>query len=153
MNPLELVNEKDPILRKVCETVKFEELGEVAQQAQAMLGLLKGMANGASLAAPQVGIAKRFFVVRYHPIFGLKDLPGVVINPVFEDWSEGFTSAAEGCLSFSGGRRTTFVRRHDWVVIEWYDLKYRLERGVFYDREARLMQHEIDHLNGKLIFS
>ncbi|WHS51292.1 peptide deformylase [Rothia sp. SD9660Na] len=110
------------------------------------------VSNGVGLAAPQVGVGLRLFTYKFENEDGVPPL-GVVVNPVL---TLGKISTAdpdpydevEGCLSFPG--YSFPLKRADWVTVNGFDgegnpLKFEAT-GWF----ARVMQHETDHLDGKL---
>ena len=130
----------DPILRKTSMPVtdfhsKFHKL------LDKLSSILKGIENGAGLAAPQIGVLKRVSVINCGN--GLIEL----INPEIL-YMAGEQIGLEGCLSFTGYSGT--VNRANYVKIknmDRYGKEYTLEgEGLF----ARCVQHEIDHLNGIL---
>lgn len=133
----EIVQIGDEVLRKKCEPVtRFD--GELAVLLDDMKETLKN-AEGAGLAAPQVGVPIRAVLV---------DVPEGLfefINPVFV-WQKGEQVGPEGCLSVRG--KSGIVRRPDKVKIIYSDRhgdRYSLvARGWF----ARAVCHEIDHLDG-----
>jgi len=102
-------------------------------------------ANGAGLAAPQIGMDVRVVVIeeeiRDGEIFSI-----VLINPKILNYSGFLSGMTEGCLSFPG--ISAYVTRPITVEIEWYDEKKEYHRQFFSDIKARIIQHEIDHLNG-----
>ena len=97
--------------------------------------------NGIGLAAPQVGILKRIFVMNVIPEEG----NFVIINPEFLDKS-GENIDYEGCLSLPGmyGK----VKRSDYVKIRYQDLNGDTHEMEATDLKARCIQHENDHLDG-----
>jgi peptide deformylase len=99
-------------------------------------------ANGVGLAAPQIGISKRIFVM------DADDELHVFINPELVELSEETEETTEGCLSVPGV--DAIVSRSSRAVVEGLNLdgkRVRLEgRGT----TARAIQHEMDHLNGNL---
>lgn len=112
---------------------------------------VEGLADGdgqwaLSVAAPQVGVSLRIFVTNF------QRLPRVVINPVVMWESPSGTSRLEGCLSFGGGKRTTYVRRPDRIKASWRTMAGDEQMAAFQGMEARIFMHEFDHLNGKCIF-
>jgi peptide deformylase len=133
----------DPVLRsKAGEVTRFDES---LREEVARMDRLMGDALGLGLAAPQVGVLHRLFVYRAGP-----DAPLVaVINPVREWSSQEEEVAEEGCLSLPrvavDVERPVFVRvgardeRGEPITIEASGL------------EARVIQHEMDHLDGVLI--
>ncbi len=100
--------------------------------------------QGAGLAAPQVGLGLRFFVSQ---IQGHR----AVVNPSYEPAPRaGRTSRLEGCLTWPG--RNTYVSRFDRIYVEWQDLEGRPQAGELEGIDARIFQHETDHVNGITIF-
>ena len=108
--------------------------------------------NGAGLAAPQIGVPLRvvIFGVKSNPRYpGIDDVPDtVLINPVLAPLSEELEEGWEGCLSVPGMRG--WVPRFSRLKYSGFD-----ERGQRFEREvegfhARVVQHEVDHLDGVL---
>ncbi len=135
----EIVQVGDPVLRKRCENVtRFDK--ELCTLLDDMKETLK-KAEGAGLAAPQVGVPIRAVLVDVEE--GFFEL----INPVFV-WQKGEQYGYEGCLSVRG--KSGKVLRPDKVKIVYSDRKgdkYSLvARGFF----ARAVCHELDHLDGVL---
>ncbi len=135
----EIVQVGDPVLRKVCEPVTRYD-ASLAALLDDMKETLRA-AEGAGLAAPQVGVPVRAVVVDVEE--GYFEL----INPVFV-WQKGEQVGPEGCLSVRGKAGT--VRRPDKVKVVFSDRRgdrYSLvARGFF----ARAVCHELDHLDGIL---
>lgn len=136
---MNLVPSTDPILRQKCAPVESWE--QIAQHVKEMRALMKSL-NGLGLAAPQVGIPLAFFV---SVIRG----QSVVINPVITKLQGSRISVTEGCLTWPGKR--TYVARYEQVVFT--HVLYGVTicstlRGL----DARVIQHETDHLNGICIF-
>jgi len=96
-------------------------------------------ADGLGLAANQVSVGIRMFTMRGNRTF---------INPKIIEKSENYTLTEEGCLSFPNLFFT--VQRPEWVVVEWYDENLKKTVDKFDDIWAKCIQHEIDHLDGKL---
>ena len=132
----------DPCLYKVCKPVeKFD--GRLAQLIDDLYETMDA-ADGAGLAAPQVGILRRVVVVDAGE--GRIELvnPRVLL-------SDGCQGGYEGCLSFPG--QSGYVERADHVIVEGYDRngeKHTYETTGFY---ARAIQHELDHLDGVVYLS
>jgi peptide deformylase len=131
----------DPVLRmRAGEVGTFDE--ELARLAERMIALMHD-ADGVGLAATQVGVLRRFFV------FADDDGDHVVVNPVLSRVEGEPDVDEEGCLSL-GTVRVTVERRLE-VTLEGKDatgadVKLELE-GL----PARVVQHEVDHLDGVLI--
>jgi peptide deformylase len=105
-------------------------------------------ANGIGLAANQVGILKRIITIDVSEMEGLEDVkPLALINPEVID-QKGSCVLEEGCLSVPGIHER--VERPQTITIRYKDTKFKdneLETG---DTLARVILHEIDHLNGVL---
>jgi len=130
----------DPVLRKKADpVVKLSRKQGVL--VDNMIRIMK-QANGVGLAAPQLGLLTRIFVMAPEGI-----RPVGLINPVIVK-REGEQIGQEGCLSIPGLYGD--VKRAEYVEVEAYDWK---GRRFTYDLEgmhARVAQHEIDHLDGIL---
>ena len=98
--------------------------------------------KGIGLAAPQVGHSVRIFAVK----FPGGDAAQIFINPQVLFASEETDRQFEGCLSFFEVRGS--VMRHRRISIRYYDEGGRLCTAHFSDGDARLIQHELDHLDG-----
>ncbi len=134
----------DSNLRKKAQEVKeFDQ--DLARLVEDMLYTMKN-AEGIGLAANQVGILKRVFVVDISPLQE-NFKPLVVVNPQILQTS-GSQIAEEGCLSIPGIYEE--VERPEKVWLEAFDIfgkKFRLEAGGLL---ARVILHENDHLDGIL---
>jgi peptide deformylase len=131
----------DPVLRmRANEIEAFDE--EVARLSERMIALMHD-ADGVGLAATQVGILRRLFVFHHD------GEDRVIINPVLSSTGGGAEVDEEGCLSLGPVRMP--VERSLEVTLEGVDahgVPLRLElEGL----PARVVQHELDHLDGKLI--
>jgi len=109
-------------------------------------------ANGAGLAAPQIGVDLQVVIFGFDRNPRYPDAPQVpktvLINPVLEMLSDETEDGWEGCLSVPGLRGV--VPRHTRLKYSGYDLRgERIER-VAEDFHARVVQHECDHLQGIL---
>ena len=103
--------------------------------------------DGIGLAAPQIGVNKRIFVIDCSREDEKKDLR-VIINPEIEHMSEEWSSYKEGCLSIPG--ITEEILRPKVVKVVYQDIDGVLQRNTFDDLWSTCFQHELDHLNGKL---
>lgn len=101
--------------------------------------------NGAGLSAPQIGLLLRLIVLNWKPE------PLVMFNPVIVKCSPETATRNEGCLSIDHGNRMVPVTRNEWVAVQYRDLDGDECMGFFDYIPARVIQHEIDHLDGKLI--
>lgn len=131
----------DPVLRKRAEEVGDID-GRIARLAEQMHAVMK-QANGVGLAAPQIGVSKRIFV------YEIGDSgPRTVINPVIEE-TEGEWEHEEGCLSVPG--LWFQIKRAKRALVRGYDLDGAEVCYEGEDMEAKLYQHEVDHLDGYLL--
>jgi peptide deformylase len=131
----------DPVLRMRAEAVEtFDD--ELARVTERMIGLMHD-AEGVGLAATQVGILRRFFVCT------LDEQDHVFVNPVLTVIGSDTESDSEGCLSLGPIRvpvdRPSHVRL-DAVDVAGEPLTLELESYA-----ARVVQHELDHLDGTMI--
>ena len=134
----------DPVLRMQAPPV--EEFDDDLRRLVARMGELMKDANGVGLAATQVGVLRRVFVFAPE-----EDQVAALVNPEIVRRSDEGETDDEGCLSIQGV--TMPVERSTTVRIEGRD-----ENGdeVGYDLEgtpARIVQHELDHLDGTLILN
>ncbi|MFT7597232.1 MAG: peptide deformylase [Acidimicrobiales bacterium] len=130
----------DPVLRQVADDVGDID-GKLAKLAEDMLQTMYDE-PGIGLAAPQVGVQRRFFV------YDLGDDPRVLINPVVQE-SDGEWVYEEGCLSVPGLHWD--IVRPKLIHITGYDLDGNEVSIEADELEARLFQHELDHLDGVLL--
>lgn len=130
----------DPVLRRKAEPVQVID-DEIRDICQLMVEVMI-RENGIGLAAPQIGIPKRIFVLDADDEFH------ILINPELIESSEEVEETKEGCLSVPGVG--AIVTRSTRAVVEGLNLngeRIRLEgEGLI----ARAIQHEMDHLNGNL---
>jgi len=135
----------DPILREKAKPVTvFDD--SIRSLAREMLVTMY-REEGVGLAAPQVGERKRLIVVDPEPQEG-EQHPLVLINPEIVD-QQGQSVAEEGCLSFP--EVYCEIARAERIRVQYFDLD---GNEHFLDAEgwvARVIQHEIDHLNGVLL--
>ncbi len=141
----------DPrLLEKAAPLARFDTVG--LNELLADLRDTMAHLNGAGLAAPQIGVSVRvvIFGVKSNPRYpGIEEVPNtVLINPEIVPLGDEIEEGWEGCLSVPGMR--------GWVP-RWRRLRYTGfdEKGNFFEREvegfhARVVQHEVDHLDGVL---
>lgn len=140
---LRILNFPHPVLRQKARPVEeFDQ--NLRQVAERMFDLMHD-AEGIGLAAPQVGLSIRLFVVDAH-----QTQPAMVfINPELSAYAEEFDLSEEGCLSLPGIRGE--IRRPRAVTIHALDLDGQPFTLQGEELTARVWQHEFDHLNGVLI--
>lgn len=144
MSVLPILRWPDPRLSRVCDPVS----GDAAALAADMLDTMYA-AKGRGLAAPQVGHMLRLFVMDVTWKTGAK-APRVFVNPELEVSYTRFESGEEACLSIPGVAAR--VNRPPEVVIRWSDLDGARHEEHMTGFAARCVQHEVDHLNGLVIF-
>jgi peptide deformylase len=134
----------EPRLRKVAEPVEAVD-DRLRALAEDMLATMY-QAPGIGLAAPQVGVLRRLFVMDC-----AKDdepTPMVLVNPEITWASDELVTSEEGCLSIPDVYDD--VTRHERVRMRWLGLDGTPHEEEFGARWAICAQHELDHLNGKL---
>jgi peptide deformylase len=144
--PLQLRYYGDPVLRKRAEPVQKITEAEI-KLAEEMLMTLYATGNGIGLAATQVGILKQFLIVDLSENEDDGIEPLFLFNPEILN-AEGESVAEEGCLSIPDLRAD--VRRPEKIVVKVMNLR---SEDVEFEADgllARVLQHEIDHLNGTL---
>lgn len=152
---LPIVAYGDPVLKKMSREINAKYpnlLNLIADMFETMYH-----AKGVGLAAPQVGLSIRLFVVdasamaeeedqvRFKDLLGFKK---VFINPTIIEESGDEWSFEEGCLSIPGIRES--ISRQENVHIQYYDENFVFHDEVFSGMAARIIQHEYDHIEGKL---
>lgn len=137
---MKLIPPTDPILWEPCNEVQ-DYVREVMPSVIPMMDIMRKK-NGAGLAAPQVGIPLRFFILKGPPFT-------VVINPEWIVAGAGYRSAGlEGCLSFPQAQSVFKVRQTEIEVAYQRGSDGKFVRELLEDFDARVFQHETDHLNG-----
>lgn len=135
----------DPVLRARAAVITAFDAGLKALAAD-MLDTMYA-APGRGLAAPQVGVSLRLFVMDIGWKEGAPN-PQVFVNPRITDASDVMVPFTEGCLSIPG--QTSRVARPDRVELQWQDLDGVAHDGWFDGFAAVCVQHERDHLDGIL---
>ena len=154
---LPIVGYGDPVLRKMCEEIspEYPNLKDlIANMYDTMYN-----AYGVGLAAPQIGLAIRLFVIDTEPFSDSEDLTKEEqeqlkgFNQTFinakmlkedgEEWSFN-----EGCLSIPDVREDVY--RNERITIEFFDENFNKKTEVYEGLIARVIQHEYDHIEGIL---
>ena len=142
MSSLKLVDKSSEVLRQVAGPVLENELDQIKEFTREMTEIML-QSKGIGLAAPQVGIAKKFF------IWGTKEDIKTVINPEITSTGGQNIPMIEGCLSFPGEHYV--VSRPDKIMISYYDINWDKKTEELAGFLSRVYQHETDHLNGVCI--
>lgn len=142
LDSLKIVSYPHPVLRK--RSVEIDNItSSVRKIAERMIEIMHS-GGGVGLAANQVGLSIRIFVA--NPGEGSSDL--VFINPAIVD-STGWIEAEEGCLSLP--QIYGNVRRNKKIVVVYRDLTGNEKTLEAEGLLSRVIQHELDHLDGRLI--
>jgi peptide deformylase len=156
---MEILKFPNARLREKSRNVNVKE----EQERYEIIQLVKDMqetlyeANGIGLAAPQVGVTKRLFIIDLEQKVKkdedgevIERKPGVLmvfINPVVKS-KEGEIIYEEGCLSVPGIYED--VKRAEKIELEFYDMNFDKKHVIIEGMLAIVAQHEFDHLEGKL---
>lgn len=141
-----LVPSTAAILREKAAEVPLDKIDDlVVPYIYPMRDIMRG-GQGIGLAAPQVGVGLRFFLM----VDQARGKVHVAINPVIHQRQGLRISKEEGCLSFPG--RINFVPRWQKILLEWRMTNGDKRVMWFSGRDARVIQHETDHLDGICIF-
>jgi peptide deformylase len=159
---LKIVQVGEPVLRQRARPLSKEEIA-LPETQQLIVWMHETMrdAPGVGLAAPQVGLPLQLAVVEDRPEYS-KDIAAdrlaerqrqavpfqVLINPQIVERSEEQVEFFEGCLSLAGF--SALVKRSQQVAVEYLDEHGQPRRVEAQGWYARILQHEIDHLHGRL---
>ncbi len=137
---LHLVDSTDPVLRQ--QTILFDFDQTIVDPEQLVREMTKTMHafHGIGLAGPQVNCPFAVFTM------GWDDNDTAIFNPKIINSSENKVNFDEGCLSFPG--LVLRIQRPDWVDVEYQNVKGERVEKRMTELEARVFQHEYDHLNG-----
>jgi len=139
---LKICKYPEPVLKK--RALEVKKVSEADKRLiEDMIETMKA-SGGVGLAANQVGVSKRIFVFNPSEEDWRAD---AIINPVIIK-CRGSEKKDEGCLSLPG--ITAEVRRYKYVLVEGLDIAGRHVRFEAKALLARIIQHELDHLDGKL---
>lgn len=141
----------DPVLRRKATAIEPEEYPHIKELIGNMFETMYA-AHGVGLAAPQVGLSMRLFVVDASPfaedddtLNGFKKafINAEVLEETGEEWPFN-----EGCLSIPDIREDVYRCKH--VRLSYYDENWKHYEETFTGMAARIIQHEYDHIEGKL---
>lgn len=146
---MEIIQLGNPILRNKAEFVENIDAPQIQQLVDNLLITVK-QANGVGIAAPQVGVSDRIFIVASRPNPRYPHAPEMeptpMINPKILTRSQESVKGWEGCLSIPGIRGS--VPRNQAIEVEYSDRYGKLHKQELTDFVARIFQHELDHLDG-----
>lgn len=132
----------EKILKQKCAPVTGDEILELSGKIDEMVKTMRTN-KGAGLAASQVGIRKRFFVAE------IDDVLHILFNPKITKKSRRKVELEEGCLSLPGV--FVYIKRPEKIEVDFLDQKGVSRKTKAEGLLARVFQHEMDHLDGKLM--
>ena len=154
---LPIVAYGNPVLKRVADeiTSDYPDLSELIENMWETMYA----AHGVGLAAPQIGLSIRLFVIDaslfvdeeqmdQEEIDTLKDLKKVFVNPIIEEEQGELWSFNEGCLSIPDVRED--VSRKEEIVVSYVDENFTPQQLKLNGLAARVVQHEYDHIQGVL---
>ena len=140
-----LTDNEEPLRRLSTPTLITEGVRDlVRDMKETMLSL-----NGIGLAAPQVGVNLRVIVIQTIVIGKLSSPVQEMINPVITSYSSEDVEIEEGCLSIPG--EYLMIKRPHRIHVKFQDLSGKYKKWNLKGLEARVVQHELDHLDGILM--
>lgn len=146
---LEITQLGDPVLRTKAQLVENIQDLRIQKLIDDLITTVK-QANGVGIAAPQVRVSDRLFVVASRPNPRYPNAPEMeptaIINPKILAHSTDIIKGWEGCLSIPGIRG--LVPRYQAIEVEYTDQNGKLQKQEMTDFVARIFQHEYDHLDG-----
>jgi peptide deformylase len=143
---LSIVKWPDEILTQVCDPVtKFND--ELAEKTRAMVRFLAEQSTGIGIAAPQLGLKECIILVN---IDDAHKVPTVMVNPRLIATEGPMVPYKEGCLSMPGVYNQ--VLRQETVSVGWQGVKGETYSCQLFGLNARIFQHELDHLVGAMFF-
>lgn len=149
--PLNIYQLGHPLLRTIAQPIANPEDPQIQQLIDRLITTTE-TSNGVGIAAPQVGQPYRLFIVASRPNLRYPHAPMMeptpLINPQIISHSDTQIKGWEGCLSVPGIRG--FVPRFTEIEVEYIDPTGQRQHRIFTDFVARIIQHEWDHLEGKL---
>lgn len=151
IKPLTIAQLGNPILRQIAQPIDLITDDRIQQLIDALIVTAEA-AQGVGIAAPQVSHSQRVFIVASSPNARYPDAPQMspvaMINPRIISGSEKMVEGWEGCLSIPGLRG--WVPRHETIELEYHTRDGVLHSQTWSGFVARIIQHELDHLNGIL---
>ena len=138
----------DSVLREACENIVKGETDVLNLSSDMFETMIQ--ADGIGLAAPQIGISKRIFVVDGTSLEDdeMSSFKKVFINPIILEEDGDEWEFEEGCLSIPGVRGGVF--RKSEILIRYFDENWNEKEESYNGMKARIIQHEYDHIEGKL---
>ena len=149
---VKVVNKDVEILKQKAESAVA---GDIETVARDLLDTLQAYSHSCvGMAANMIGVPKAIIAVdvtaqpgREFSV-GRKSELTVMLNPKLLKASPRTYDTEEGCLSLEGTRQ---VKRHEWIEVSYRDMQWKKQRRRFSGFVAEIIQHEMNHLDGKII--
>lgn len=139
---MNIITNKTTLSQKSNPITKQDDMKEIMEQVNGMFKLMVE-SQGVGIAAPQVGIHKRFFLA----VLDNPQRVELFINPIIAELSEEIEEDTEGCLSVPEAYGT--VLRHKSITVKYFNGR-EIKTETYEGFNARVIQHEYDHLEGIL---
>lgn len=143
---MEILLVPDPVLRQKADKLKSISEEDIKIANNMMKTMIK--APGVGLAANQVGILKQIVTINFEDKENNKKANYILFNPSIIQYSEEKVIMEEGCLSLP--EQYAEVERPKEIILEYVNENEKIIKKEIDGFEARILQHEIDHLSGKL---
>ena len=143
---MEILLVPHPVLRQKANKLKSLSKEDINIANHMMETMIK--APGVGLAANQVGILKQIVTINFEDKENAKKANYILFNPSIIEYSEEKTIMEEGCLSLP--EQYADIERPKQIFLEYIDENQKSIKKEIDGYEARILQHEIDHLSGKL---
>ena len=143
---MEILLVPNPVLRQKADKLKFISEEDIKIANNMMETMIK--APGVGLAANQVGILKQIVTINFEDKENNKKANYILFNPSIIQYSEEKVIMEEGCLSLP--EQYAEVERPKEIILEYVNENEKIIKKEIDGFEARILQHEIDHLSGKL---
>lgn len=144
---LKIITYPNPILEQVAQDVTFPLDNETKTLIKGMWATVKEL--GVGLAAPQVGVSKKICLIHLSGVEKGRDAKDILlINPKIVFYSQIEAEMIEGCLSFPD--EYWKIWRPANIIVEYQDERGNKKKLKANNWLARVIQHEVDHLNGEI---
>ena len=150
---LKVKKHKDKVLFCKAREVAEDEFNQELEELVSSMAHTMYASRGVGLSGPQVGDSRRILVADLGYVVGEDYGSNIVkmVNPTVISWSEEEVRAEEGCLSYPG--LAVSVTRPVAIHVRFFSPLGVEETRTFNDWQARIIQHEIDHLDGVTLYS
>lgn len=140
-----------PLLKKRAQPVSIPVEAQTLTLIDQLMQLLR-QDHGVGIAAPQIGRSQQVIIIASRPNLRYPKAPKMeplpMINPQIVSYSSNRDQGWEGCLSIPGIRGN--IERSQSVEVKYYDCHSQAHQNTFHGFVARIIQHECDHLKGKV---